>query len=127
MHSSWLAAKRGALLSKPEHSGKASSGPPRLYQPLLAAFKPQFLDCAKHYDDLGDNRKQFAALLTYAALGPPEGYAVEEFRSAIGALPQAGMEESAQALCQALEGVADQREDYWKNRAQAFWQNVWPK
>jgi hypothetical protein len=100
---------------------------PRLYQPLLTAFKSQFLDSANHYADLGEHRQQFAAFLTYAALGPTEGYTVDEFRSAIGALPQEGLEESAQAFSQAVEGAADQREDYWKNRAQPFWQQVWPK
>lgn len=100
---------------------------PRLYQPLLTAFKSQFLDSANHYVDLGEHRQQFAIFLTYAALGPTEGYTVEEFRAAIGALPQEGLEESAQALSQALEGAADQREDYWKNRAQLFWQQIWPK
>ncbi|MGE3151856.1 MAG: anti-phage defense-associated sirtuin Dsr1 [Nitrospiraceae bacterium] len=100
---------------------------PRLYQPLLIAFKPQFLESANYYADLGEDRQQFAAFLTYAALGPTEGYTVDEFRSAIGALPQEGLEECAQALSQALEGAADQREDYWKNRVQPFWQHVWPK
>src|SRR6185437_4206742 len=100
---------------------------PRLYPPLLIAFKPQFLGSARHYADLGDHRQQFAAFLTYAALGPSDGYTVDEFRSALGALPQEGLEESAQALSQALEGAADQREDYWKNRVQPFWQHVWPK
>jgi hypothetical protein len=100
---------------------------PRLYQPLLTAFKPQFLEGASHYADLGEHRQQFSAFLTYAALGPTEGYTVDEFRAAIGALPQEGLEECAQALSQALEGAADQREGYWKNRVQPFWQHVWPK
>lgn len=100
---------------------------PRLYQPLLTAIKSQFLESASHYADLGEHRQQFATFLTYAALGPTEGYSVEEFRSAIGALPQEGLEESAQALSQALEGAADQREDFWRNRAQPFWQRIWPK
>jgi hypothetical protein len=100
---------------------------PRLYQPLLTAFKSQFLDSANHYADLGEHRQQFARFLTYAALGPTDGYTADEFRSAIGALPQEGLEESAQVLSQALEGAADQREDYWKNRAQPFWQLIWPK
>ena len=100
---------------------------PRLYQPLLIAFKPQFLDSANHYADLGEHRQQFATFLTYAALGPTEGYTVEEFRSAIGALPQEGLEESAQALSLALEGAANQREEFWKNRVQPFWQQIWPK
>jgi len=100
---------------------------PRIYQPLLVALKFHFLESANHYADLGEHRQQFAAFLTYVALGPTEGYTLEEFRSAIGALPQEGLEESAVALSQALEGAADQREDYWKNRIQPFWQYVWPK
>lgn len=100
---------------------------PRLHQPLLAAFKSAFLDSANHYADLGKHRQQFATFLTYAALELIEGYTVEEFRTAIGVLPQEGLEESAQALFQALEGAADQREDYWKNRIQPFWQEIWPK
>lgn len=100
---------------------------PRLYQPLLAAFKPHFLESANHYVDLGEHRQQFVTFLTYAALGPIEGYSVEELRSAFGGLPQEGLEKSVQALFQALEGAADQREDYWKHRVQPFWQKIWPK
>jgi hypothetical protein len=100
---------------------------PRMYQPLLTAFKPHFLETANHYVELGEHREQFAAFLTYVALGPTEGYSKDEFRSAIGALPQEGLEQSAQALVQALESAADQRENYWKNRVQPFWQHVWPK
>ena len=100
---------------------------PRLYQPLLTAFKSQFLDSANHYADLGEHREQFAAFLILAALEKIDDYKVEEFRTAIGALPQEGLEESAQVLYQALEGSADQREAYWQNRIKPFWQNIWPK
>jgi hypothetical protein len=100
---------------------------PRLYQPLLTAFKSQFLDSANHYADLGEHRQQFAAFLTYAALGPIQGYTSEEFRSAIGKLPPEGLAESAQAFYQALASADGQREDYWRNRAQPFWQKIWPK
>ncbi len=100
---------------------------PRLYQPLMLAFKPQLLESAHHYADLGEHRQQFAAFLTYAALGPTEGYTVEDFRSVFDALPRDGLEESAQALFQALEAAADQRDDYWENRVQPFWKQIWPK
>ena len=43
------------------------------------------------------------------------------------ALPNEGLEGSAHALMQELESAADQREDYWKNRVQPFWQYIWPK
>lgn len=100
---------------------------PRLYQPLLNSFKPQFLKSANHYTELGEHREQFAAFRTYAALAPTEGYTPEEFRSAIGALPQEGLEEVALTLSRALEDTGAQREDYWKNRIQPFWQKIWPK
>lgn len=100
---------------------------PRLYQPLLAALRPQLLESARHYADLGEHKRQFAAFLTYTALGPTEGYSVDDFRVAIGRLPQDGLEACAQALSQALEGAADQREDYWKNRVRPFWKHVWPQ
>jgi len=100
---------------------------PRIYQPLLIALKSQFLESAHHYADLGRQRQQFVTLLTYAALGKTDGYTMEEFRLAIGVLPQEGLEESAQVLSQALESAADQSEDYWKNRVQPFWHEIWPK
>lgn len=100
---------------------------PRLYPPVLIAFKPHFLSTAQHYSDLGEHSRQFAAFLTYAALGGIDGYTSEDFQTAIAALPQDGLEEVAQALSQAIEGAGEQREDYWKNRVQPFWQRVWPK
>jgi hypothetical protein len=100
---------------------------PRLYRPLLLAFKPHFLETARHYGELGEHARQFAGFLTYAALGPTDGYTVEDWRAAFAVLPQEGLEESAQALTQSLEGAADQREEYWKNRIWPFWRDVWPK
>jgi hypothetical protein len=100
---------------------------PRLYQPLLLAIKPQFLETARRYSELGQHAEQFATFLTYAALGPVEGYTTEDWRDALGSLPPQGLTESAQALAQALEGAADQREDYWRNRVQPFWVGAWPK
>ena len=100
---------------------------PRLYRPLLIAFKTQFLSTASHYDELGESRRQFAALLTYAALEPVESYSFQDFQSAIGALPEEGLQEAAQALVQALESAGNQREDYWRNRIHPFWHQVWPK
>ncbi|EPC00802.1 hypothetical protein L861_13510 [Litchfieldella anticariensis FP35 = DSM 16096] len=100
---------------------------PRLYRPLLVAFKLQFLSTARHYTNLGEHSRQFARFLTYAALAPIDGYTSEDFQAAIAVLPQEGLQEVAQALSQALEGAGEQREDYWKNRIQPFWHRVWPK
>ena len=100
---------------------------PRLYQPLLIALKNALLDTCHHYGELGNHAQQFAAFLTYAALDPAETYTTDDFQNALGSLPQEGLETAAHALVQALEGAGEQREDYWTNRIQPFWQSVWPK
>ncbi|OIP99771.1 MAG: hypothetical protein AUK35_06050 [Zetaproteobacteria bacterium CG2_30_46_52] len=100
---------------------------PRLYPPLQISYKKQFLETARNYDQLGKHARQFAAFITYAALDIIDGYSVTEFQEALSSLPQAGLDESAQALAQALESAGDQREEYWINRIQPFWQNIWPK
>lgn len=100
---------------------------PRLYRPLLIAFKSQFLATARHYAQLGEHSRQFAAFLTYAGLDPVEGYAPQDYQAALGALPQEGLRESAQALVQALEGAGEQCEENWRNRIRPFWQDIWPK
>lgn len=100
---------------------------PRLYRPLMIAFKSQFLATAHHYAQLGEHRRQFAAFLTYAGLDPVEGYAPQDFQAALGVLPQEGLQESAQALFQTLEGAGEQCEENWRNRVRPFWQDIWPK
>jgi hypothetical protein len=100
---------------------------PRLYPPLLVAIKSQFLETARHFEDLAENRRQFAAFLTYAALELVETYTQLDFRTAISCLSKEGLQEVARALSQALEGAGEQREDYWKNRVLPFWKHIWPK
>jgi len=100
---------------------------PRLYQPLLITIKEPFLTTTNHYMDLGEYARQFATFLTYAALAPLDGYTTQDFQTAIGSLPQEGLNEVAQALVQALEAAGEQREEYWKNRIKPFWHDIWPK
>lgn len=100
---------------------------PRLYWPLLSALKEHFLETAKHYAELGGQAQQFAAFLAYAALESDQAFSKAEFSSAIALLPRDGLEASAEALTQALEGAGAQREEYWRNRISPFWQQVWPK
>lgn len=116
--------------ASPDEAKAAWSGffwSPRLYWPLLEELKPHFLETVRHYPDLGAQAKQFAAFLTYAALEANQAFSREEFASAIALLPPEGLEASAEALAQALEGSGDQRKEYWKNRMLPFWQHVWPK
>jgi hypothetical protein len=100
---------------------------PRLHRPLLAAFKVSFLETARHYSEMGEHGRQYAAFLTYAALDPADTFTAAELYEAISTLPQDGLQKSAQTLVHALEGAGEQREQYWINRIQPFWKMVWPK
>lgn len=99
---------------------------PRIYMPLLDALKSQFGETARHYSELRESSSYFAAFLTYVALEAVEEYKAE-LQVAFEVLPQEGLEESSQALVQALEGAGDRREAYWKNRIYPFWHDIWPK
>lgn len=100
---------------------------PRLYQPLMEVLKPAFLETAKRYAELGKHKRQYASLLTFAALDPGDTFTILELASAVCALPSEGLREAAEALTRALESAGDRREDYWKNRIQPFWKRIWPK
>lgn len=100
---------------------------PRLYRPLLVALKSPFLETPTHYAELGSHRRQFATLLTYAALELVEGFTTDDWRISFGTLPQEGLLEVAQSLARAQEAAGGQREEYWRNRVEPFWRRVWPK
>jgi hypothetical protein len=100
---------------------------PRLYLPLFVTFKEDFLETARHYEELGEHGRQYAAILTYAALDPIDTFTSTELYEATNALPQTGLQECAHALVNALESAGEQREEYFMNRIQRYWHNVWPK
>jgi hypothetical protein len=100
---------------------------PRLYRPLLDAYKASFLEAARHYAELNEHGRQYAAILTYAALEPADTFTVPELRSAMESMPPDGLNHAAQTLVHAVEGAGEQREEYWKNRLLPFWKAIWPK
>lgn len=99
----------------------------RLYRPLMELLKPYFLDTASHYSALGKHGRQYASLLTFAALDPGDTFTLAELARATTALPSEGLHDSAQALVMALEATAEQRTDYWKNRVVPYIRRIWPK
>ncbi len=100
---------------------------PRLYHPLMELLKPAFLDTANHYTELGKHNGQYVSLLTYAALDPGDTFTTAQLATVIRTLPSDGQHEAIKALMRTLEGAGNQREDYWKNRIQPFWERIWPK
>jgi SIR2-like domain len=100
---------------------------PRIYWPLMIAFKNDFLETAKHSNVLNHFEEQYINLLTFAALDPASTFTTEDYRSAIDSLPQAGLEIASGSLIRALGGAGEQREQYWQNRVRPYWQEIWPK
>jgi SIR2-like domain len=100
---------------------------PRIYWPLMTAFKNDFLETAKYSSFLNHFGEQYINLLTFAALDPASTFTTEEYRAAISSLPQSGLEIAAGSLVRALGGAGEQREQYWQNRVRPYWQEIWPK
>jgi len=100
---------------------------PRLYRPLLAAFRADFLETANHYADLDELDSQYATFLTYVALDRADTFTASELSAATDSLPAQGLRECAQALARALEGSGERRSEYWENRIEPYWREIWPK
>jgi hypothetical protein len=100
---------------------------PRLYVPLFALIKPQFLETAKHYDALGHIAEQYAHLLTFVALEASEPFTKRELALATSHLPAEGLARCALSLVQALDSAGEKRIEYWQNRIRPYLKEIWPK
>lgn len=100
---------------------------PRLYRPMMALIKTDFLETARHYASLGKHDRQYAALLTFAALDQGDVFTKAELATATRALPPDGLHEAARTLARAQEGAGPQRAEYWSNRVVPYLRAIWPK
>lgn len=100
---------------------------PRLYRPLIADIKKPFLETASHLEQLGEHADQYISFLTFAALDRGDTFSIEELANIYQNLPKKGLEIAAMALVRAIEGVTEQRGEYWKNRIHPFIHKIWPK
>lgn len=100
---------------------------PRLYRPMMALIKTDFLETARHYASLGKHDRQYAALLTFAALDQGDVFTSTELATATRALPPEGLKEAARTLARAQEGAGAQRAEYWSNRIVPYLRAIWPR
>jgi hypothetical protein len=100
---------------------------PRLYHPMMEILKPAFLESAHHYAALGEQGRQYTALLTFVALDPTDTFSTAELATATRLLPLDGLHDAAQTLVRALEGAGEQRANYWTNRIAPYLHAIWPK
>ena len=100
---------------------------PRINPELLDAFKASFLGTADHYADLGKHDKQYASLLTIAALEFQDHFSSSELRDAFNALPKEGLAKAAKTLARSLGSAGDRHAEYWTHRIKPLIETVWPK
>ncbi|MEO5955634.1 MAG: anti-phage defense-associated sirtuin Dsr1 [Nitrospiraceae bacterium] len=100
---------------------------PRINAELLDTFKTPFLETARHYTNLGKHDKQYASLLTIAALEFHDHFSISELRDAFNALPKEGLAKAAKTLARSLGSAGDRRADYWTHRIKPLIETVWPK
>lgn len=99
---------------------------PRLYHPLFVEIKRSFLETANHYEKLGRSAKQYATLLTFAALNPSDTFRPDELKEATGALPDAGLVVATRTLQQSMESAGAQQVVSWENRIVPYLDSIWP-
>lgn len=99
----------------------------RLYPPLLASIKTEFLQTAGRYALLGDFGSRYADLLTYAALEASDVFSKREFALATEMLPVEGLNSCAISLVRSLQSAGERRVEYWKNRLHPYIKDIWPK
>lgn len=99
----------------------------RFYPPLMKSIKNPFLDTAHHYEFLGRHAAQYPALLTLVALEHGDIFTMKELTAATAALPEEGLQRTADTLEGVLDGSDDRRPEYWRNRALPYLRKVWPK
>lgn len=99
----------------------------RISAELLAAFKSSFLETANHYSELGPHDRQYASLLTVAALELRDQFTVEELRTALNSLPPEGLARAAKVFANYLNSANDRRVEYWTYRIKPLLKDIWPK
>lgn len=104
---------------------------PRLYYPLFAALKVEFLDTVRHYSELGQLGGQYVDFLTFVALDRGairlDVVTDKELAKATGALPPEGLKMATQTLVRSLKNAGDQAPQHWHNRILPYLQYIWPK
>ena len=100
---------------------------PNLHPPLMEVLWPAFLETASHYELLASYGKQYASLLTSAALYRGYTFETKELSVATRKLPPDGLHYAAQELAKMTEGTDERRGNYWKNRVAPYLREIWPK
>ncbi|KGJ99882.1 anti-phage defense-associated sirtuin Dsr1 [Thalassotalea sp. ND16A] len=100
---------------------------PRLHKALLVSIKNDLLETVNHYQELVNNKEQYARFLTYLALQKYDEYKVTELATAFKSLPEEALKHVASSLNDALSNSGDKFNEYWEHRIKVFLIKTWPK
>lgn len=99
---------------------------PQLHWPFITAIKPAFLQAAGRYKELGDHGRQYADLLTFAALDGFQFVPACDLAAATRALPSEGLGHAAHTVARALAGAGEKVGLYWRDRIVPYMNQIWP-
>ncbi len=99
---------------------------PRLYKELLKEIKTAFLDTANHCSVMEDFGKQYANLLTFAAIESEDILDEAELTAATRSLTPECLENAAGTFVDLLSSSTE-KQKYWENRLYPYLHTIWPK
>ncbi|CRX38602.1 anti-phage defense-associated sirtuin Dsr1 [Estrella lausannensis] len=104
----------------------------RDYLPLLEELKAEFLATSAHLNQIGEYAESYASLLTWVSLQPQDSFSNSELQEASANLGKEGLCASLGTIRSFLmsfeaNGSTTQKENFWKNRVEPYFQKIWPK
>lgn len=100
---------------------------PRLYLPLITAFKTNLILCSKFFDELENYKQNYSAFITHITLNLSKVLSNIETKSLFNTLPLEGLEYAAQAILNSFKGHENEGGKYWSLAVSPFLTNYWPK
>lgn len=104
----------------------------RDYLPLLKELKTEFLTTSAQLNQIGKYADSYASLLTWVSLQPQDSFSNSELKDALANLGKGGLYASLSTIRSFLlsfeaNGSMTQKENFWKNRVEPYFQKIWPK
>ena len=100
---------------------------PQLYSPFMTELKVPFLQTAERFALLGDHGRQYADLLTFAALDGSKFLAARELAVATKTMPPEGLAQAAHTLERALSAAGTKAASYWLEHVVPYLKQIWPQ
>jgi hypothetical protein len=100
---------------------------PRIDEQLFREMSSFFAAAARHYDQLGKHKTQFASLLVWTTMEVADVREAQSLSGALNLLPPSGLADAADTLSQAIAQRKETLDDYLIHRVRRIYPGPWPK